>query len=62
MNYLESIGKKILSDIIIIEQFGWPPVCTGSMYQPERPADSCIPADNKEPAHKSSTYRLKGGK
>lgn len=37
MSYLESLGKKILSDIIIIEQFGWPPSCLGSAYQPERP-------------------------
>lgn len=62
MNCLDKIGKKVLSNIIILEQVGWPPVCVGILYQSERPVDSCIPADNKEPEHKSSTCRLKGGK
>lgn len=47
MNYLESLGKKILSDIIIIEQIGWPPSCTGGAYQPERPICSHRPQDDE---------------
>lgn len=37
MNYLETVGKKLLSQIIVIEQIGWPPTCMGNIYQPERP-------------------------
>ena len=47
MNYLESLGKKVLSDIIIIEQIGWPPVCASGIYQPERPVCNRPPQDDE---------------
>ena len=47
MNCLERAGKKILSHIIIIEQFGWPPSCTGGIYQPERPVCNRPPQDDE---------------
>ena len=52
MSHLESLGMKILSDIIIIEQFGWPPSCFGSAYQPERPICSHRPQDDESRSKK----------
>lgn len=37
MNIMETMGKKLLSQLIYIEQIGWPPSCAGFLYQPERP-------------------------
>lgn len=37
MNKLEKMGAKIISQLTIDSEFGWPPDCTGFIYQPERP-------------------------
>lgn len=37
MNKLEKIGAKIISQITIDSEFGWPPDCSGFIYQPKRP-------------------------
>ncbi len=47
MNYLESVGKKALSNIIFIEQLGWPPSCYGGIYRPERPVYNRPPQDDE---------------
>ena len=28
---------SLLEDIMYPDSYGWPPVCTGLLYQPERP-------------------------
>lgn len=48
MNHLENAGKKLLSEFIIRERFGWPPTCAGIIYQPERPV--CEHAAEEKPA------------
>lgn len=40
MNKLEKMGARIISQITIDSEFGWPPTCGGFIYQPERPACS----------------------
>lgn len=40
MNKLEKMGAKIISQITIDSEFGWPPDCLGLIYQPERPTCS----------------------
>lgn len=62
MNCLDKIGKKVLSNIISLEQVGWPPGCVGLLYQPERPVDSCLPKDNKALENKLSKSWFKDGK
>ena len=37
MKKIESIAKEILLYMIDLERYGWPPSCTGIVYQPERP-------------------------
>lgn len=37
MKNIEKAVKRITSEIIDIERFGWPPDCVGLLYQPERP-------------------------
>lgn len=37
MNKLERVGAKIISQLTIDSEFGWPPDCWGFIYQPERP-------------------------
>jgi len=37
MKKLERMVKKAVASIIDIEIYGWPPVCIGMIYQPERP-------------------------
>lgn len=53
MNKLEKIGAKIISQITIDSEFGWPPDCLGFIYQPERPARSNEAHDtpDEEQAH-----------
>ena len=40
MNKLEKLGAKIISQLTIDSEYGWPPDCVGFIYQPERPACS----------------------
>lgn len=37
MNKLEKLAAKAARAIIDIEIYGWPPVCFGMFYQPQRP-------------------------
>ena len=37
MKKIERAAAKIINKVIDIETYGWPPVCIGAMYQPERP-------------------------
>lgn len=37
MKKLEKMFKKAVVSMIDIEIYGWPPVCIGMLYQPERP-------------------------
>ena len=41
MKVTEKIAAKILRQITVSEEAGWPPICWGSFYQPERPAHTC---------------------
>lgn len=50
MNHLKNAGKKLLSQFIIEERFGWPPSCAGIIYQPERPV--CEHAAEEKPVDK----------
>ena len=43
MNVAEKIAAKVLGKIVTREEAEWPPVCSGLIYQPERPlVDSII--------------------
>lgn len=49
MKTKESIGKKLVSDMIEDIMYGWPPDCVGILYQPERPRQKYkgdVPNDN----------------
>ena len=35
---LENMAAKKVNDMVKAEAGGWPPVCLGMTYQPERPA------------------------
>lgn len=37
MTMLENMVGKAVASLIDIEIYGWPPVCIGMIYQPERP-------------------------
>lgn len=37
MKKLEKAAVKVINTVIDIETFGWPPVCWGAVYQPQRP-------------------------
>lgn len=37
MKKFEKMAAKAVNSIIDIETYGWPPVCFGVFYQPERP-------------------------
>lgn len=47
MKKIESIAKEILLYMIDLERYGWPPSCTGIVYQPERPYAIKQQTDNK---------------
>ncbi len=52
MNKLERVGAKIISQLTIDSEFGWPPDCNGFIYQPERPVQSkevCDAAQKQDP-------------
>lgn len=40
MNATEKIMSNTIRRIITDEELGWPPVCWGPFYQPERPVRS----------------------
>lgn len=40
MSKLEKMGAKIISQLTLGCEYGWPPDCFGLIYQPERPAQS----------------------
>ena len=55
MNKLEKMGAKIISQRTINSEFGWPPDCSGLIYQPERPVaetsvNHSIDSDDAVPA------------
>ena len=37
MNKIEKLAAIAVTAIIDIETYGWPPVCFGMFYQPQRP-------------------------
>lgn len=39
MKTLEALGAQIIARITIDSRYGWPPECTGILYQPERPQE-----------------------
>lgn len=39
MKKLDQFGKKIVVNMTNGGRFGWPPDCTGFIYQPERPVE-----------------------
>lgn len=48
MNKIEKLGAKIISQITINGRFGWPPDCSGFIYQPERPVDKSAIVETSE--------------
>jgi hypothetical protein len=57
MKKLERLGAKVISQLIGDSQYGWPPSCTGLLYQPERPtqvADTKQVPDNREVKNSST--------
>lgn len=38
MKALEKIASRAVNGITVRVQYGWPPVCSGTFHQPERPA------------------------
>lgn len=42
MKAAEKLAANLLKKIIIREEAEWPPVCSGLIYQPERPAKSSM--------------------
>lgn len=38
MKTFEEIGKQYISSAVKKSKYGWPPVCIGLVFQPERPA------------------------
>lgn len=38
MKIFEEIGKQYISSAVKKRKYGWPPVCIGLVFQPERPA------------------------
>ena len=38
MKTFEEIGKQYISSAVRKCKYGWPPVCMGIVFQPERPA------------------------
>ena len=39
MKKLDQFGKKIVVNMTNVGRYGWPPDCTGFIYQPERPVE-----------------------
>lgn len=40
--------RKIVNDMIGEIRYGWPPICSGTFYQPERPHESGKKAPQNE--------------
>lgn len=51
MKSLEKVGAKLVSDMTTKREFGWPPTCTGLIYQPERPVTARQMTETSEPKH-----------
>lgn len=52
MKATEKIVSKVIRGIVSREEYGWPPDCWGTFYQPERPVQSkevCDPAQEQNP-------------
>ena len=52
MTALEKAARNALDEIIYTESFGWPPVCSTVLYQPERPVRAKITPEKKDPEKK----------
>ncbi len=47
------IASGFIKQVTISERFGWPPVCYGILYQPERPSKNAAkPADKMDAVKK----------
>lgn len=55
MKAIERAVSKMVQGFIIIDEFGWPPVCSGTFYQPERPVADI--ADNSSESTSEETIR-----
>ena len=55
MKRLEKLVKKTVTSMIDIEIYGWPPVCIGMIYQPERPKKR---PEQRVRSIKSETYHV----
>lgn len=53
MKNKDSIGKKVVSQMIEEVMYGWPPSCNGILYQPERPV---MCQDQKEKAYETEVH------
>lgn len=42
MKVFEEIGRQYITSAVKKSKYGWPPLCTGIIFQPERPVtDTC---------------------
>lgn len=50
MKTFEEIGKQYISSAVRKCKYGWPPVCMGIVFQPERPvSDTCTKCQELKP-------------
>lgn len=49
MKAIEKAVSKVAKGITIKAEYGWPPICSGAFYQPERPVvEPSVELDGKE--------------
>ncbi len=41
------IASAFIKQVTISERYGWPPVCYGTLYQPERPSKNAAKSTEK---------------
>ena len=46
------IASGFIKQVTISERYGWPPVCYGALYQPERPSKIVAKSADKMSAKK----------
>ncbi len=52
MKTTEKICKKIVNQLTGEGRYGWPPSCTGFLYQPQRPEESSSAKSDSESSEK----------
>lgn len=48
MKITEKLVSKVVQGITFAEELGWPPVCNGLFYQPERPVQRYVESSPSE--------------